>query len=203
MTVAAEQENGSARSAARRELGLVVLLTLIGGGGIVGTSSRAWFDARITRQAPFGTLNAGITGRHLYPALNGLAVVALLIAVLVLVTGGWARRVLGVLLLVVGGWSGWYAVKHLRTKYFGLNALLGDKLSQSSGTPVLTKHPIWAWLTLLCAVALVVAAVVLVLRSGRWQAGLSKKYEAPVEVAKSGDPWRSLDRGEDPTVGDG
>lgn len=186
----------------RRELGTAVLLSAIGGGGIVATSSRDWFDARIARQAPFATLNAGVSGRHLYPALNGLAIVALLIAVLALVTGGWARRVLGVLLLVGGGWSGWYAVKQLRTKYFSLNELLGDRLSQSSGTPVLTHHPIWAWLTLLCAVLQVLAGVLLVLRAGRWQAGLSAKYEAPVEVAKSGDPWRSLDRGEDPTISD-
>jgi hypothetical protein len=187
-------------NADRRELGSLLLLTLVGGGGLVLTSGRAWFDVTVARQAPFGPLLVDISGRKLFPALNGLAIVAVLIAVLVLVTKGWARRLLGVLLLVVGCWSGWYAIRGVGKHYSSLAGLLGDQLSLSTGTPQVAYHPVWAYLSVLCAVLLVLAAVGLIARAGRWQFGLSAKYAAPVEVAKSDDPWRSLDRGEDPTI---
>ena len=56
------------------------------------------------RRAPTAVRSAagGVTGRAQYPALTGLAVVALLGVVLVLVTGGMVRRLLGGLLVLAG-----------------------------------------------------------------------------------------------------
>lgn len=188
----------------RRELARTVALTALGGGGIVFTAGRAWGTVVEPRTAPFAALTVRLSGRDLYPALTGLAIAALLVAVLAVVTGSWARRVLGVVLLVLGATAGWYAVRGVRQPGAGrLRELLGSRLSQQSGALRVSWQPAWAWLTLLCAVLLVLAALVLLVRAGRWQVGLSARYSAPAEAAGSADPWRRMDRGEDPTISDG
>ncbi len=191
------------RSADRRELATVLAAAAVAALVIVFASSRSWAAVTVGRRLPFGPLHVQLTGRTEFPALNGLAVVALLITVLVLVTGGWARRVLGLLLVLVGGSAGWYAARGLASLGSSrLRELLGDRLSQGSGLIELHRHRSWAVLTLLAAVLLVLAGVVLVLRAGRWQVGMSARYAAPAAVAESNDPWRRLDRGEDPTISD-
>jgi uncharacterized membrane protein (TIGR02234 family) len=188
----------------KRELGGVLLLIALGGGGAVFTASRTWLSIVVPRVAPFGPLHTDFNGRQLSPALNGLAIVALITAVLVLVTGGWARRVLGVLLVVVAVSAGWYAIRGRRAPSAGrVRELLGDRLNHQAGPLQVQAHPWLAWLTLLCALLLLLAGLLLVARAGRWQSGLSAKYNVPAESSKSYDPWRRLDRGEDPTITDG
>ncbi|MDQ2836396.1 MAG: Trp biosynthesis-associated membrane protein [Actinomycetota bacterium] len=188
----------------RRELAAAVALTLLGGGGALFAASRSWLRVSEPRLAPFGRLVLNFSGRALSPALNGLAIVALIIAVLVLITAGWARRVLGGLLLVVGLSAGWYAIRGTRQPSAGrVRELLGSRLSQQAGPLDVRTQPAPAWLALLGALLLVLAALLLLLRAGRWQVGLSAKYAAPVEVAQAADPWRRLDRGDDPTIFDG
>jgi hypothetical protein len=196
--------SGPARSAQRREMAGVLGLAALAALAILFTTSRSWLGVTVGRRPPFGPLRVDLTGRAEYPALTGLAVVALLAVVLVLVTGGLVRRVLGVVLVAVGGSSCGYAMSGLASPSPGrLAQLLGDRLAQSSGATQLDRHPGWAVSTLLAAVLLVLAGFVLVFRAGRWQLGLSARYAAPAVVAESGDPWRRLDRGEDPTVSDG
>ncbi len=188
----------------KRELGGVLLLLALGGGGAVFFASRTWLSVDEPRLAPFGPLHVDFDGRALSPALNGLAIVALITAVLVLVTGGWARRALGVLLVVVAVSAGWYAIRGRQAPSAArVRELLGSRLSQQAGPLQVQAHPWLAWSTLLCAGLLLLAGLMLVVRAGRWQVGLSDKYNAPAESAKSYDPWRRLDRGEDPTITDG
>jgi hypothetical protein len=180
-------------------LGLAALAALT----ILFATSRSWLGVTVGRRPPFGPLRVELTGRAEYPALTGLAVVALLGVVLVLVTGGVVRRVLGGLLVLVGGWSCGYAAGGLVSPGPGrLARLLGNRLAQSSGLTQLDRHPVWPMSALLAAVLLVLCGLVLVVRAGRWQLGMSARYAAPAAVAESGDPWRRLDRGEDPTVSD-
>ena len=192
----------------RRELYGTVLLLVVGAGSMLWVANRAWFTASVRREPPFGPITSRITGHHIYPALTGFALVALLTALLVLVTGGWPRRILGGLTVVVAGWTGWYAIdaiRFTRRRYVGLNdvgGFLHDR--QVSGSLVaLHSHAVWAWLSALCSVLLLVAGIVLMLRSGGWTGGLSRRYAAPAEAAAAPDPWRQLDRGEDPTIGNG
>ncbi len=193
----------AADSSGRRELAGTILAVLVGGAGIVFGSGRGWLSVTEPRLAPFGPLQVSFSGRALYPALNGLAIVALIIAVLVLVTAGWARRVLGALLLVLATSAGWYSIRGTRDPSAGrIHELLGSRLSQQAGALQVQSNPAGAWLSAGCSVLLVLASLTLLVRAGRWQVGLSAKYAAPVEVAKSGDPWRRLDRGEDPTISD-
>ena len=192
------------RSVLWRELGGTVLLVLLGGGLILFTAGRSWAVAIVPRQPPFGAVRLALTGRALYPPLTGLAVVALIAAVLVLVLGGWPRRVLGGLLVLLAGWTGWYAGRGTgRPSAARVLQLAGDRVSQRSGSPAVQVHPLWAGLALAGAACLLVAGLVLLARSGRWRIGLSSRYAAPAEAAAAGDPWRQLDRGEDPTISDG
>ncbi|MGI8667418.1 MAG: Trp biosynthesis-associated membrane protein [Jatrophihabitans sp.] len=191
-------------SAARRELGAIIVLVLLGGGGIVFAASRSWLAVTEPRRAPFGPLHVQFAGRTLFPALTGLGLVALIVAVLALITGRWGRRLLGILLVLLGPATGWYALRGSHRPGAGrLRELLGGRLSQQSGELAVRLYPAPAWLALAGSVLLVLAGLGMIVRSGHWQSGLSVKYTAPVEAAKSADPWRTLDRGEDPTISDG
>ncbi|MEO7262280.1 MAG: Trp biosynthesis-associated membrane protein [Jatrophihabitantaceae bacterium] len=194
---------GPGRSAQRREMAGVLGLAALAGAAVLFTASRSWLAVTVGRRPPFGPLQVELTGRAQYPALTGLTVVALLSVVLVLVTGGVLRRALGVLLVLVGGWACGSAGSGLASPSPArLAQLLGDRLAQSSGLPQLQRHPVWPGLTLLAAVLLVLCGLALVVRAGRWQLGMSSRYAAPAAAAESADPWRRLDRGEDPTVSD-
>jgi uncharacterized membrane protein (TIGR02234 family) len=186
---------------ARRELAATVLAVLLGAGGVLLISGRTWVAVSIPRQLPFSPVRAGVTGRQLYPALSGLAVVGVIVAVLVLVTGSRTRRLLGAVLVLTAAATGWYSLRGATPPPAGrLQELLSARLSQQSGALVLDRHPVWPWLSVLGSAVLLMAGVALVLRGGGWGSGLSGKYAAPAEAAQAPDPWRQLDRGEDPTV---
>lgn len=190
--------------AGRRQLAGTLLLVLIGGGLILAVAGRSWASVTVPRQAPFGALRLSLSGRNLYPALTGLAVVALIAAVLIVVLAGWPRRLLGGLLVLLAGWTGWYAGRGVhRPAASRVLALAGDRLSQRTGPPVVQAHPAWAGVALAGSICLLVAGLVLAARSGSWRLGLSSRYAAPAEAAAANDPWRQLDRGEDPTIRDG
>jgi hypothetical protein len=194
---------GPGRLAQRREMACVLGLAVLAGAVILFAAGRVWMSVTAERRPPFGPLREELTGRELYPALTGLAVVALLGVALVLVTAGVVRRLLGGLLVLVGGWACWYAVNGLTESAPGRMAQpLGGPVTQGSGLQQQHWHPFWAGVTLAAAALLVLCGLLLVLRAGRWQLGMSARYAAPAVVAESADPWRRLDRGEDPTVSD-
>lgn len=192
------------RSAHRREMACVLGLAALAGAVVLFAAGRSWMSVTAERRPPFGPVLAELTGRELYPALSGLAVVALLGVALVLVTGGVVRRLLGGLLVLVGGWAGWYGANGLANTIPGQLSQRADaRLLGSDGLPQQQHwHPFWAGATLAAAVLLVLCGLVVAARAGRWQQGLSARYEAPAAGAESADPWRRLDRGEDPTVAD-
>lgn len=187
----------------RRRLTQVLLLVLLGGGLLLLSASRTWLRVTAARPAPFGRLSVNVSGRAEFAAVAGLAVVLVLGAVLCAVTGRWARTALGVLLSAVSVAAGWYCVRGFATPSPPrLVELLGGSPTLS-GVPVTgTVEPVW------CSAGLVGAALSLlgslaVLRFAReWPSGLSGRFEAPVSAAAGEDPWRALDRGDDPTIAD-
>lgn len=181
-----------------------MLLVLVGAGLMLAVAGRSWARVTVPRQPPFGAVRLALSGHRLYPPLTGLAVVALIVAVLILVLAGWPRRLLGVVLMLLAGWTGWYAAQGTRRPATSrVLELAGDRLSQRSGAPLVHTEPAWAWLALAGSVCLLAAGVLLLTRSGSWRAGLSSRYAAPAEAAAAADPWRQMDRGEDPTIRDG
>jgi uncharacterized membrane protein (TIGR02234 family) len=192
------------RSGDRTELVRTVLLIALGAGGILFFASRSWLTVHERRLPPFGPRTLDYAGRSLYPAMNGLAIVALLVAVLVLISGSWPRRLFGVLLIGLALATGWYGG---RAWWAPRTPAVQDRIGARSSSQLaelrLGYHLLWPVLTVLASALLIAAGALLVVRGGRWQVGWSARYSAPAEVAKSGDPWRRLDRGEDPTISDG
>ncbi|HEX8079754.1 MAG TPA: Trp biosynthesis-associated membrane protein [Jatrophihabitans sp.] len=194
---------GPSRSAQRREMACVLGLGLLAAALILFAAGRSWIRVTVLRIPPFGPLQDELTGRELYPALTGLAVVALLGGALVLVTGGMVRRLLGVALVPVGGWAGGYGFRGLDGGHpSGLDQPAGATLTERSGLEQLHWHPFWPGVTVGAAMLLMLCGLLLAVRAGRWQVSLWARYAAPGVVAESTDPWRRLDRGEDPTVSD-
>jgi hypothetical protein len=197
----ADQEPAAGRTPQRREPAAVLGLAALAAAAILVATGRSWLAVTVQRRPPFGPLRVPLTGHARYPALTGVAVVALLCVVLVLVTGPLVRRGLGVLLVLAGGWAAGYATSGLaRPGSARLTELLGDRLAQGSGRLELHQRLGWPVLTLLAAVLLAACGLLVAVRGGRWQLGMSSRYAAPAASAESGDPWRRLDRGEDPTV---
>lgn len=187
-----------------RQLGAILAATVVAAGGMLLVSSLHWLRLAATRPAPFGPVRAEVTGRSEFPALSGLAIVALLIAVLALVTGVWGRRVLGALLAATGVWCLVYGIRGLSTpSRTRLRALMPDS-STASYQRISADRLSWCPVViLLLALVLVAAGVALAARAAEYSAGLSARYSAPAEARRVDDPWRRLDRGEDPTVSDG
>jgi len=180
-----------------------VAVIAVAAGLMLLLANRAWLTVHVARQPPFGPLTLGIPGRHLYAALPGMAVVALLIAVLLLITGGWARSVLALLLLVTGVWTAVNAAQFLAGRHFDAAALAGDRAGLGGHTETLSRHPVWAVFSLVCSALLAGVAGLVLVRARSWPGGLPRRYAAPSEAAAAPDPWRQLDRGEDPTIGSG
>jgi hypothetical protein len=197
----AEPPAGSG-SDARRELLTVLAIAVLAAGVIFLTASRPWLHVRVVRPAPFAPVIAHVTGRKEYAAVAGLAVAALLAIVLIAVTARLVRSVFGALIVITGLWCGWYAVRGLSSPSLSrARELVGDRATSSTSISVHTV-PLWPVLTLIAGVVLAVAGAAVVVRGRSWNNGLSQRYSAPATAAQSEDPWRALDRGDDPTIAD-
>jgi hypothetical protein len=187
----------------RRELAVVLAAVALGGAGALFGSSRVWLTLSAARPAPFGPLTAQVKGHTEFPALAGLAVVILLAVALVLVTGRWARTVLGLLLIGCAIGVGWCALRGLVAPGTDrMRELLGGAAKVGAAPITVHKQLVWPVVTAVSAVLTVAAGLLVSLRATHWSPGLSSRYAAPAEAATSDDPWRSLDRGEDPTITD-
>jgi hypothetical protein len=194
----------AARQPHRRQIGTVAVLIAAGGGGALFAADRVWLSLAAARTAPFNPLVVQVHGRNDYGAVTGLAVVSVLGAVLMLVTGRWARTALGVLLAVVSAATVSYGVRGLSAPSASRTLeLLGGQSRVGSAAVSHVLYPAWPILTICSGVVSLIGAGLLIACAPRWSTGLSSRYEAPATAAESADPWRSLDRGEDPTISDG
>jgi hypothetical protein len=186
----------------RREAATVLAVVAACSVAVVFTAGRIWLNLVGARPAPFAAVQSDVTGRAEFAALSGLAVVVLVTALLVFVSGGWARIALGLLIAIAGG-----SISYLAANGVGAPSqlrqleLLG---SQSAGvTGVRAQvHNLWPVSTLILGLMMSAAGLVVVFRSRAWP-GLSKRYEGPSQTAEPADLWRTLDRGEDPTTDSG
>jgi uncharacterized membrane protein (TIGR02234 family) len=187
----------------RREYFGTLTVAGLAAGLILLASSQRWLTLHVQRPAPFAPVAVSVSGRNEFSALFGLAVVALVTVVLVAVSGGWGRQLLGLLLVVVGLSVIWYGVRGLsgpgpvRT-----TELLGSRAPGTAGVIRTDIHPQWPLVTILAGTILTVAAVLIAARGRRWAGGLPRRYDAPADAAGSEDPWRRMDRGDDPTISD-
>src|SRR5207248_9852082 len=156
----------------RREYLGVLAVAVLAAGVILLGSSQSWLHLHVDRLAPFSPVTVSVTGRSAYPAVFGFAVVAIITVVLVAVTGGLGRRILGVLLAVNGVSSVWYGVHGLTAPGPArILELLGTRGSGTNGIIRAQAQAAWPLITAGAGVLLTVAAIAIVLRAGRWTGG--------------------------------
>lgn len=179
--------------AARREALLVLGLAVLATGFLVLAAGRTWATAVVVAPGLPRTEQL-LTGRDLAPAAFGLGLAGLAGTLGVLATRGVGRRIASAVLALCG--VGGALAAGLAS---GAGAVL-EALPVTLPSADVQVHAT-AW-PVLCVVAGVVAAVCGVVATWRgpgWP-GMGAKYDAPRARDAEPDMWRSLDRGDDPTV---
>lgn len=200
----------------RGEYALALLLDLLGAGAALLIATRAWQTVLTPRERPFHDDVVQLAGRTVDGAPTAFAVVALAGVIAILATRGLLRRLVGAVVVLAGVGLIWRSLGALaavsqsraaalaRDKHPGVQ--LGSALQQVS------VHPVWAVLSAVCGLIVVLAGLLVVWRGHRWGA-MSAKYDrpqSPVEAAEDAERerqranaslWSALDRGDDPTSG--
>ncbi|HWM00620.1 MAG TPA: Trp biosynthesis-associated membrane protein [Nocardioidaceae bacterium] len=158
----------------RRELAVCLAVGLLGGGLMLLGSGRAWDGA--ASAAPVPT----VSGDAVDPVgslASTLGAVVLLGTIVVAVTRALGRRLAGSVVVL---------------------AALGAAYVATTATGGWSP---WRGAVLLGAVLGTCGGALAALRGQRW-ASMSRRYDAPStpRPAHESDPWRALDRGEDPTL---
>jgi hypothetical protein len=183
-------------------MGMGLGVAVIAAGAVILAAGRPWLHVTVARPAPFGPVIADVSGRKEFGAVTGLAVVALLAVLLIAITARTVRKIFGVLLGLAGLACCWYAIRGLATPSASrARDLVGDLATSGESVHV---HQVAGWpvLTAVAGLLVMLAGIAVLLRGRAWNDGLSQRYSAPAAAATSEDPWRTLDRGDDPTIAD-
>lgn len=193
-------KTGADNPPSKRLLWIVVLLILVAAALLWASSAVVWVGQQF--QTPFtGQRFSGASGAVVRPELTPLALAGLAAIAALLATSGLLRRTVGLLVVVAGGvvlwrFAQWYQSGSSVTASF-------DVPPGSVPVGPLTGNPAGPLLTALAAVVLVIAGLLVAVRSSRMPA-MGAKYSAPGAVKQpSRDPdkrlWDALDAGSDPT----
>jgi Tryptophan-associated transmembrane protein (Trp_oprn_chp) len=155
----------------RRELAACLVLGLAGGGMVLFGAGQPWEQAAPVPAVPGGDVNP------VGSLVSSLGAVVLLGTVVVAVTRTVGRRLAGAVVVLCA----------LATAYVTVTASGGW-----SG---------WRALVLAGAVLGVLSGALAAWRGSSW-AAMSRRYDAPSQPRPEheSDPWRALDRGDDPTL---
>lgn len=190
----------------RRELGVAVVLCVLGGGLLLLAAGRPWTDVVVRQGLPLPVVRVRPAGRDLSGVPGALGLVGLAAVVALAATRRRGRMVIGVLLAAAGLCG---ALVSLRLAV-ELPAAVADShgLAEQLGRQVVLHadpHPTaWPYLSAAGAVLLLAGGVLTALRGRQWTV-LSARYDAPTSQRpeRAKDPalsaWEALDRGEDPT----
>jgi len=192
------QESQESQESQRRTFGPVVLLGLAGSGLAAWAGTRNW----VTLSVPDGEQIMGGVPASSSPAATSLALVALACWGVLLVTRRVVRRIVAVLAAVAAAGTG--------LTLLGLGGLQDHvaRTAVTSGDVQELGYTAWPWVTLVGAVAALVAALAAVLVVPSWPE-MGKRYDAPtgqeassapVEEQSSLDLWTSIGEGHDPTA---
>jgi uncharacterized membrane protein (TIGR02234 family) len=175
-----------------------------GAGLVLLAAGRTW--ATVRAQGAITPVTQPLAGRDLAGGISALGWAGLAALAALAATRGRARAAVGVLLTVLGGAAGYLAVRAMDT-----GRAAGTARTQSSlldlGTGLTVQMSAWWAVALAGGILLAAGGILTTLRGSRWP-GMSARYDRsgptkPADPATSEDParlWKSLDRGEDPTV---
>ncbi|SEF52970.1 trp region conserved hypothetical membrane protein [Thermomonospora echinospora] len=193
-----------------RERAVAALLCAVGAGLVLLAGGREWATVRASGAiTPIGrTLTGGdLAGATTALGWAGLAALAALFA-----TRGRVRAAVGALLVLLGAGAAYTAATGIGRAHVLAVAEERSTLLRLGGDLVVATSWWWA-VSVAGGVLLAVAGLLTLARGGRWP-GMSARYDRPgtgrapagasgAAGAAPGDPaslWKSLDRGEDPTL---
>ena len=200
---------------ARAQFTLALVLDAAGAGGALLVATRHWQTVVTPREGQFPDDVLGVTGRTVDAAPTAFALVALAAAVAVIATRGNVRRAIGGVVALAGVGTVWRAITAASAvsveRARGFVADAHPSVGATTATAQVTTHPVWAVLSAVCAMLVLVAGVLIAVRGGTWTA-MSAKYEAPSAPDPDAERqrreranvalWSALDRGDDPTERD-
>ena len=178
-------------------------------------ATRHWQTIVTPRAGQFPDDVLDVTGRTVDAAPTAFALVALAAAVAVIATRGTARRVIGGIVALAGAGTVWRALTAASAvstdRARGLVADAHPSVSAANVAPQVSTHPAWVVVTVVCAVFVLAAGVLIAARGATWTA-MSTRYEPPAVQDRDAERqrreranvalWTALDRGDDPTERD-
>ncbi|MGH1562716.1 Trp biosynthesis-associated membrane protein [Mumia sp. DW29H23] len=190
----------------RRGYGLTVLLGVVGAAAAFFAASQPWSKVTVETQG-LARDAVSVSGNDALPVVGGLALVALAGSVAVLASAGRVRTGVGLVVALaslgaaVAVVTGGDAVHDaLVSSLADSPAMAGDAALQERLADEATTTA-WRWA---CLAALVVSALAgaAVVRWGRHWPSMGRRYDSVGQqrAEADDDPWKALDRGEDPTV---
>lgn len=194
-------------SGLRRELGLAVLLCLLGSCLVLVAAANSWVVLPLAGGALLPDSTLPIAGSELVPGVRALALVGLAGVVALLATRRAGRVLVGGLLALCG-LGVVVSVVRLRTRLD--EAVMASAPARETAAAVLdggAEATGWLAVCVVGGLVLLAAGALTVVRGPRW-AALSRRYDAPAATtapepsAEAGERavWEALDRGEDPTA---
>jgi Tryptophan-associated transmembrane protein (Trp_oprn_chp) len=171
-------------ASAERLLALAVIA--VGSLLVLSTAGRP----RVTlRGATLGDGQADVSGA------NALALAALAGAAAALLVRGRARNLVGALVACAG-----VAVAVMNLMARNDSSAFFRYAPLSAGSATVTHLTVWFWLTAVGAVLLAAGGGAVAVRGHRWPSA-RRDFEPPAGSRPTRrDPWKALDRGEDPTL---
>lgn len=175
-------------------------------------ASRTWLTGRTTEPLIGGGV-VSASGSQLAPGVVALGLVCLASLVAMLTGGPRIRRIASVVTVLAAGGALALLAGTLADPVGALGRVAASTVGRT-GTVQTTADPTWwLWLTVAAAVVLLASAVLGVVAVGRW-AGLSARFESPVDPAIATDvpadggagpgthrsAWDEMSDGRDPTA---
>jgi len=161
-------------------------------------AGRVWGEVTV-RSAAGSRVHAQVTGHDVAGALAPCAAALFALALFVLASRGWLRRLTGAL----GALLGVVIVVTALAGRGDIGAALADKAFGVQSGTLHSPMTVWPWLAVLAGLLAVACGVLTALIGPRWS-GLGRRYDAPGAPPAVADDdasrWAALDRGEDPTA---
>lgn len=188
---------------------VVVLLCLLLAALLFATAAMPWVQATVGTTV--GELDVSVRGSDAAPAVSALSLVAAAGAVALTIAGRRVRPVVAALIGLSGIGSLLAVIGALRDPVAVSEGVVGEAAGVvgSDAQHVIT---VWPWLSLVCALLVVLSGVWALIASRRWASPAASRYERgpeqrrarPVDVREEGrrddiDSWDALTEGRDPT----
>lgn len=189
-----------------RSYALVVVAGVAAGGLGFLSAGRPWSRVTIS-SAGMPADRVLVTGTDALPLVSAMALVVLAGSVAVLASSPRVRVVVGLVIIcaaltaVVDIVAGTGAVHDAVLERVRSSTSMTGGVRAQEAVAAAAAATAWRWIALLAMVVAALAGSAVVLLGRTWPT-MGRRYDAPATATsvRDDDPWKALDRGEDPTV---